>query len=267
MKFCSYIAFSWICFFLVLAGKASGQNLVGHWTFEPGEELLDRTGNFSSLILKDVEILDGYLHLDSASGAHAKDYSGPNIYSNRTMVCWLELNDLDAISGHLMTTQAKGRAFKESILYHGLYPRNWNQASEFWSRSFLDSAVFEETKVDTLLQIAIVSKELDKDRITVTIYRNGEKLVTYEALKSPPFYTGSTEVCFGFDGRLTDDFPMWMDCKLEEARLYNKALSQEEIKSLSIVKVLPPTSHYWWIIGAVLLLVAGVFGYRKVFVK
>ena len=50
---------------------AGSENLVGHWTFEPGEGLKDLMGNFADIILKGAKIEDGKLDLDAGKWALA----------------------------------------------------------------------------------------------------------------------------------------------------------------------------------------------------
>ena len=51
------------------------QQLIGHWTFDDGEELIDQMGNFPDLVLEgDAEIADGSLNVNG-SGTTASGLS------------------------------------------------------------------------------------------------------------------------------------------------------------------------------------------------
>ena len=74
--------------------------IVGHWTFEDGEETMDLAGNFPDLILKgDAEISDGALRVTgegtkatgwATSNLEEGDYSGPYI-EDHTLLVWVTL--------------------------------------------------------------------------------------------------------------------------------------------------------------------------------
>ena len=73
------------------------QQLIGHWTFDDGEELIDQMGNFPDLVLEgDAEIADGSLNVNG-SGTTASgwawtsgEYTGPDI-TEKTLVSWFTL--------------------------------------------------------------------------------------------------------------------------------------------------------------------------------
>ena len=67
--------------------------LVGHWTFEPGEELKDHTGNFDDIELKGAEVHDGQLDVDNGKWAYAGGYKGPDI-KDKTLVSWCYIQNL-----------------------------------------------------------------------------------------------------------------------------------------------------------------------------
>ena len=50
--------------------------LVGHWTFENGEQK-DLTGNFAAIVLQGAEINNGQLDLGVSKWAVAGEYTGP----------------------------------------------------------------------------------------------------------------------------------------------------------------------------------------------
>ena len=68
-------------FFAMGAGPGVHKDkLVGHWTFEKGEELTDLTGNWPDIELKGAKIVNGALDVDSGKWAiTVGDYKGPPI--------------------------------------------------------------------------------------------------------------------------------------------------------------------------------------------
>ena len=88
---------------LVQAQGEKKETLVGYWTFEPGEELKDLTGNFPDITLTGAKIAKGQLDLDAGKWAIATGkYTGPTI-AEKTMVSWASLDDVNVRSGSILT--------------------------------------------------------------------------------------------------------------------------------------------------------------------
>merc|ERR1712096_41425 len=87
-----------ILIFLPLVSIAAGpgaqkDKLVGHWTFEKGEELKDLTGNFPDIKLMGAKIANGALDVDAGKWAiTGGDYNGPEITS-MTLISWATIQD------------------------------------------------------------------------------------------------------------------------------------------------------------------------------
>jgi len=89
---------------LVATTQLAQAEIVGHWTFEEDEELIDLAGNFPDLTLKgDAELVDGQLRVTgkgvqstgwAATNLEEWDYSGPTI-EDHTLVVWVTLEGLD----------------------------------------------------------------------------------------------------------------------------------------------------------------------------
>ena len=75
---------------LLMLPQAAQENVVGHWTFESGEELKDLTGNFVDITLKGAEVKGGQLDVGSGKWAVASGYDGLDIIQ-KTMVSWASL--------------------------------------------------------------------------------------------------------------------------------------------------------------------------------
>lgn len=253
----------WALFILIsVINLVYAQPPIGHWTFEPGEEYIDRAGNFAPITLKNAKVEDGFLFLDSAEFAYTQSYAGPDIYKEKTLICWLILDDLNALSGLPLTLEGVGRGFYDAILYSGYHQGSWNVASELWRRSWLGEGGLNEEEVGSCIQIAVVQEELNEDSVSVNIYRNGETYLSYGGYKNRTYYTGNTEVKFGFAGAKTADAYNWIDCRIEEAMIFNRALSQEEIRSLEPIKIEPENQLIWYLLGGIIVLVLLIAGMR-----
>ena len=77
------------------------QAIVGHWTFEPGSELTDLTGNFGDLTLSGASVSNGQLDIEPSNYARAINYTGPTI-TDKTLVSWFYLEDLSVRDGSVL---------------------------------------------------------------------------------------------------------------------------------------------------------------------
>ncbi len=217
--------------------------LVGHWTFQPGQELADRTGNFPDLLLQgDAEVLDGQLHLlgagtsaagwaitDSDSGA----YAGPPI-SSKTLVSWVILDGLQdvAVAGSAITLDRVSSDVFDGIIFAERQANRWMNGSSGFSRTQDFDPGFEETATGQLVQLAITYEPLDEGMMRVTGYREGETIGSYDTANASSWETGDAEALFGIRHGTTAGGPGGLEARIEEARIYNHVLSAAQIASL-----------------------------------
>lgn len=226
--------FTLTCSVLLILGLSmlAQAQLVGHWTFEDGVELVDLTGNFDDLTLTNAEVKDGQLHLDVDQLAITKEYSGPEIVE-KTLVSWLYLEDLDAQEGSALTTEPLDIFEFDGIVYGEREPHRWCAGSGWFHRTEDFDPGFEETETDVLIQMAI-SYEDNNGAAHVRGYRNRELIGDYEFGEIYPLATGNTQVLFGARFSAT---PGLLDARIEEARVYAEVLSQDEIQGLTLGQV------------------------------
>lgn len=117
---------------LALSGAAQAA-LVGHWTFEPGNELLDLTGNFAPLQLRgNASVSQGQLDLNGSgftssgwavTGPGA--YLGPNII-DKTLVSWVTLESLSdgARGGSALTLDRVSSDHFDGIVFSQKQPQH-----------------------------------------------------------------------------------------------------------------------------------------------
>ncbi len=217
--------------------------LVGHWTFESGEELVDRIGNFPDLILKgDSLVAEGKLDVNgsgtSATGWAVSDsgsgaYTGPTI-KNKTLVVWTVLQGLNDVAkaGSLLTLDRVGSDHFDGIIFGERQNNRWMNGSSGFGRTADFAPGFEETDIGNLIQLAITYEHLDGGRLRVTGYRNAEQMGQYETGNPSQWDSGDAEILFGLRHGGLGGGPGGLDALIEEAQLYREALNANEILEL-----------------------------------
>ena len=224
--------------------------LIGQWTFEPGEELIDLTGNFPELVLKDdgmaaeVTVVDGRGVLDvNGSGTNATgwavtdsqtgEYVGPPI-ENKTLVAWVTLESLENVAkaGSVITIDRISSDHFDGIIFAELETNRWMAGSSHYRRTQNWTPGFEETEVGEYVMMAISYEHLDNG-IEVTGYRNGEEIGSYVAGVQSSWEPGDAEIFFGErHGTFDAGGPGALDALIDEARLYGDVLTAAQIEQL-----------------------------------
>ncbi len=211
-------------------GERKG-DLVGHWTFEKGAELEDLTGHFSEIDLLGAEVKDGKLHIGNNKWAMTTGYKGPDIGPDKTLVTWLYLDDLNVTKGAtLAVNKSSGDTF-DAIVYAERQPKRWMAGSSFFMRTQDPLPGFEEKETGKLIQLAI-SYEDEGGNAQITIYRNGDRIGGYTMGPIVSWEEGDVEALFGPRALIGGTAYGWVVARLEDARIYNAALSKTEIGNL-----------------------------------
>lgn len=240
---------------LSVSGFLFAQELVGHWTFESGEELKDRTGNFEDIILEDARVEEGLFIVDTLGAGTAKGYTGPDIGSH-TMVFWIELLDIEADGGLPFVISSQDSGF-DVLAYDdgGIRDSAWYIGSGNWLRSKPLDPGYVETSIGKMLQMAVRYKYINANEVEVAAFRNGVKIGEYVVPRQKKYRTGSTVISFS-----TTSGSHSFRFKLEEARLYKGALTDEQIRNLKPVKIPTETSIFWWWIVGGMIVILSIFG-------
>ena len=216
---------------LVQAQGEKKETLVGYWTFEPGEELKDLTGNFPDIILTGAKIAKGQLDLDAGKWAIATGkYTGPTI-AEKTMVSWASLDDVNVRSGSILTIDKLTVDEFDAIVFAERQPNQWMPGSSFFRRTDDPKPGFVEKKTGQLVMIAI-SYEENGASTRVKIYRNGDLIGSYEKGPLAQWPKGDAEIFLGLRHGNAGGGPGNLDAHIEESRIYGSVLNQDEIKNL-----------------------------------
>lgn len=157
---------------------------------------------------------------------------------DKTLVSWVTLNDKAVRAGSVLTVQV-GPQF-DGIIFAELAGARWMAGSDFYRRTNKNQKTSPEEKADAnmLVQMAIVYKGN-----LITIYRNGEEYSSHKAGNIDLLSSKDSFVVFGIrhvggNGRV--------DSSIDDARIYDKALTIEEIKSLEPNKESAIKPYAWW---------------------
>ena len=125
---------------LFCSPHSARSEIVGHWTFEEGEETMDLIGNFPDLVLQgEAEVIDGALRV-TGEGTKATgwavtnlddgDYSGP-IIEDHTLLVWVTLEGLDdtASGGSALTLETLGSDEFNAIAFADKTANQWGLGS------------------------------------------------------------------------------------------------------------------------------------------
>ena len=150
------------------------------------------------------------------------------------MVSWAILENLDVQAGSILTTQpvAPGEFHFDAICFGERQPHRWMAGSGWFHRTQDFDPGFEEKDAGELIQMAILYEDDGGGAAHIIGYRNGEFIGEYTLGQLVLLVEGDTQVIFGArwssDGAPVDS----LDALIEDARIYNTVLTQDEIKAL-----------------------------------
>jgi len=188
------------------------------WTFQwdPNDDLQSLAGKLQ----KGARIERGRLILDGKS-AHLESAALDRAIAEKTLEGWVALKDLNQRAGAVVSLyQDEGTVF-DAIVFAERRPRAWMAGSDYFKRT-VDVPGAVETEADKLVHVAI-TYQADGD---IALYRNGRRLGGYRP-KHPlfRFEPGKARV---YIGRRTRSG--YLKGEVEEVRLYDRALSAEEVR-------------------------------------
>lgn len=214
------------------------KNLVGWWLFDDESE---ETDNWADMELNGATLEDGQLVLSNGKWAHSVDYSGPDI-KELSLVAWVSLDNLDEKNGSALTLDGNNRDQFCGIVYGERTARQWMSGSSHFRRTADFPQVVTESKTGEMLLLVITYKDIG-NKYEVTGYRNGKSMGGYKVnhegndMVLQTWTKGTSEAIWGTrhtvgaDNKGTRHF---IAAHLEEARIYNVALTEQEVQSLEV---------------------------------
>lgn len=207
------------------------EDLLGWWTFEKGNELVDLMGNFGDIELRDATVSGGVLNLGNNEWALTTGYSGPDV-TEKTLIAWAYLDDLDVRNGALLAINQSSSDSFDAIVYAERQPNQWMAGSSNFSRTEDAVPGFEEDETGELIQLA-VSYEDDGGQAGIKIYRNGDLIGDYTKGTLATWVADNTEALFGPRALIGGTAHGWVIARVDDARIYGAVLDQNDIKALT----------------------------------
>jgi len=159
---------------------------------------------------------------------------------DKTLVAWVSLANLTQRGGSALTIQRDDQF--DGIVFGEKEAGKWMAGSDFFKRTQNQqtASAAENADAKTLIQMAIVYKGHQ-----ISIYRNGEPYASYEASNIDLLTAKDNMAVFGLrhEGAGTGQH---LRGSIEDARIYDKALSADEIKKLEPKKESAIRPYAWW---------------------
>jgi len=206
--------------------------IVAQWTFEPGVELEDLTGNFTDIQLKGAEVVKGQLQTWNLKWAVASPMKkGPNIHE-KSLVSWAYIDDLNVQAGSIITIDQINADQFDGIIFGERQPQRWMNGSSGFQRTVDVDPGFQETKAGILVYMVLTNQD-DGGQNHTRLYHNSDLIGDYKLGTVPIWAPNDAEVFFGQrHGSVAGGGPGGLQCRIEEARIYNTVLSPADIKAL-----------------------------------
>ncbi|MFN4873571.1 MAG: LamG domain-containing protein, partial [Akkermansiaceae bacterium] len=160
--------------------------------------------------------------------------------TDKTLVSWVCLANTTQQGGSALTIQSGDRF--DGIVFGERAAGKWMAGSEMYARTQADQQASPVEKADdkTLVQMALAYQG---NRIT--IYRNGELCASYEAKNIDLLGTNDTIAVFGLRhpgiGSSNN-----LNGSIDDARIYDRALTADEIRKLEPNKESAIKPYAWW---------------------
>ncbi len=198
---------------------------VARWSFNG--DARDSAGTLNGELLGGAKIQGGRLLLNGTDGCFRSAPLTQDL-REKTLEAWVTLATLEQRGGGVITVEdTKGSTF-DSVVIAEKEPQRWVAGSNNFRRSQVTGGPAETAKPGELIHIATTYRADG----TIAVFRNGELYGQSwkSATKSPiTFASGNAHILLG--RRHTGGGKAFLAGEIEEARLYDRALSPEELRA------------------------------------
>lgn len=198
---------------------------IARWTFET--DLQDEVGSLHGTAHGGATIRDGQLVLDGKQ-AYVSTASLSVPLRDMTLEAWVRLDSLDQRGGGVLSVQSTDGHVFDAIVYGEKQPNQWMAGSNGFVRWKSFDGPAEQEANDALVHIAIT---YDSEG-TIRGFRNGAPYGQAYRSDGPVTYQpGTSQILFGLRHGTAAGGNRMLAGRIEQAHLYDKALSPEEIAS------------------------------------
>ena len=175
----------------------------------------------------------------TAAGADQPAREGKTL-TDKTLVVWASPANLQQTGGSTLTIDDLNGGF-DGIVFGEIIPKGWAPGSDHFNRAPKDKDPLprETAAPGQFVQVAITYQ--DK---TVALYRNGDKQCEYKVDKICSF-SDSLAIVFGVRHIKPDNQNTFVGA-IDDARVYDRALTQAEIKALIPNQLSDIQPVIWW---------------------
>ena len=159
---------------------------------------------------------------------------------DKTLVVWAAPANLTQRGGSALTVE-DGQTHFDGIVFGELTPGRWMAGSDFFARTERrqDAWPAETADAKTFVQIAIVYRDHE-----VTTYRNGREY-SHHTIRQPQSFALPDTVLMGLRHLEAGDRACFAGA-IDDARIYNVALTAEQIGALQPNALSEPKPIAWW---------------------
>jgi len=204
--------------------KPSGPLPFLNWNFREMGQQVPAGELIGGAAIKTSETRGSVLALPS-DGAFFRSPPIPNTIGAKTLEAWVSLATLDQGGGAAIAIETNDGSIFDAIVFGEAQPRKWIAGSESFSRTQPFDAVEETMSAGAFVHVAIVYS----DDNSITMYRNGEMYGKAYTPSKPlqTFQAGNARILIGM--RHTGGGRPWLTGEIQQASLYNRALTADEI--------------------------------------
>lgn len=208
---------------------------IGFWNFTERMSYARNSPNWQPTQLVGATFESGGLRVKDGTYAKVTGYTQPQPVTEKTLVAWVKLQNLDVRGGSALTLDSTTVDAFDGLVYAEKVPKQWMAGSTGFSRTGPVDAMFgNETATDQIVQICAIYRK-DPQGCKVSLYRNGI-MIGQSVYKAPlwTFQPSEMQVFFGKRHHV-DGGTRHMDALIIAAAIYDVALQQDSIPGLRLI--------------------------------
>ena len=164
----------------------------------------------------------------------------PKPLQDKTLVVWAAPANLTQRGGSVLTLEDQQDHF-DGIVFGEIAPAKWMAGSDGFRRTEKDQSAYvaETADANTLVQMALVYRGNQ-----VTVYRNGTAYAQH-AIAAPQSFGADSFAVFGLRHLKAEDQAFFAGT-IDDARIYDGALSVEQLRAAKPNQPSDPQPWAWW---------------------